>query len=128
MGALGGLARGLMLLWGLGIDIVLLFVLPSIGNCGPFDELIKITKCSNALDSILVRYVAASCGIVRTLICFFPNEKGLWFAGMGTMLLDIGVHVQTVSHADAAGNHVLCGVAFVIMLLNIPSSEKAKGL
>lgn len=91
----------LLVLWGFILDLICLFILPLfVGMCGPFNNFIPYVACTDGapvtLELRLACYLFGTCGLVRMLSGLFPDQWGLWMAGMGTMALEIGLTIQLV--------------------------------
>lgn len=125
-----GLFALILILWGSILDLTLLFALPLMGRCDAMGSLIKFTKCINPLsmESRLAAYLFGACGVCRLLGGLYSNERGAWFACMGSMVLEIAFNIQVFgpTHEEMYPIWALAGGSFVYMLLNIPPEAKAK--
>ena len=58
----------ILVAWGIVLDLLLLFALPFVGQCGVMGELIKMAGCDAPLDKFqtLTCWLFAICGCVRS--------------------------------------------------------------
>merc|ERR1712086_303480 len=110
------------------LDMLIFLLALFVGMCGPFNNFIPYVACTDGapitLELRLACYLFGTCGLVRMLSGLFPDQWGLWMAGMGTMALEIGLTIQLVQseagHPDPAPAAGLCGVTLLFMLMNMP--------
>jgi len=122
-----GTLGGLLVFWGLGLDITALFIFPLLGECRPFNQLVKFTACPERETSFNTELFVLF-GIFRFLAAAFPNEKGAWFGGMAAMLLH-GMFMADFGSkriVDGAAVIGLCGVTFLVMARTIPGAGQQK--
>jgi len=119
----------ILVAWGIVLDLLLLFALPFVGQCGVMGELIKMAGCDAPLDKFqtLTCWLFAICGCVRALAGFYPTEKGVWYAAASTFFLEVALTIHlSATLNDAAGAIGLCGSAGVYMMLAPPAGKPVK--
>jgi len=119
----------ILVAWGIVLDLLLLFALPFVGQCGVMGELVKMAGCDAPLDRFqtLTCWLFAICGCVRAHAGFYPTEKGVWYAAASTFLSEVALTIHlSATLNDAAGAIGLGGSAGVYMMLAPPAGKPVK--
>ncbi|CAE8688982.1 unnamed protein product, partial [Polarella glacialis] len=91
------------------------------GICGPALAAITFVEgdCPNSKAWQFCSYLVALSGVVRASAGFFPQERGLWLACIGSMLLEVvwTTHVGGITEPA----NLLCGITALYMMMNVPA-------
>ena len=118
----------LLILWGVLLDFGLLFVAPRLGYCMVMDTALAFSngECGAMTDrAVLIMYVACLLGVGRIVAGLYSAQQGAWFAGMATMVLEIGLTLElSRSSAEAAPVCAPLFAAFCYMWVNRPPAKE----